>query len=138
MTNDRRLGVLEVLSSGSGFIRREEAGYVPSPDDIYVSGKLINRFGLRSGDVLHGMAGGSPRNGKAAPIQRLERVNGLNPDEARNRPVFDRMGALHPDEQIKLECDIMGTGGQPDYTNRVIDLFCPLGKGQRAMSVAPA
>lgn len=138
MTNDRRLGVLEVLSSGSGFIRRKEAGYTPSNDDIYVSGKLINRFGLRTGDELSGTVGGRPRNGKAPPIQRLELVNGLKPDQAKNRPVFDRMGALHPDEQLRLECQIIGPGGQTDFTNRVIDLFCPLGKGQRSMIVAPA
>ncbi len=138
MTNDRRLGVLEVLSSGSGFIRRKEAGYTPSNEDIYVSGKLINRFGLRTGDELSGTVGGRPRNGKAPPLQRLDLVNGKNPEEARNRPVFDRMGALHPDEQLRLECEILGPGAQPDYTNRVIDLFCPIGKGQRAMIVAPA
>jgi transcription termination factor Rho len=138
VTNDRRLGVLEVLSSGSGFIRRKEAGYAPSNDDIYVSGKLINRFGLRTGDELSGTVGGRPRNGKAPPIQRLDLVNGKKPEEAKNRPVFDRMGALHPDQQLRLECEIIGHGGQPDYTNRVVDLFCPLGKGQRSMIVAPA
>jgi transcription termination factor Rho len=138
VTNDRRLGVLEVLPSGSGFIRRKEAGYAPSKDDIYVSGKLINRFGLRTGDELSGTVGGRPRNGKAPPIQRLELVNGRKPEEMKERPVFDRMGALHPDEQLRLECEIVGPGGQADYTNRVVDLFCPLGKGQRSMIVAPA
>jgi transcription termination factor Rho len=138
VTNDRRLGVLEVLPSGSGFIRRKEAGYIPSNDDIYVSGKLINRFGLRTGDELSGTVGGSPRNGKAPPLQRLDLVNERPPEEAKGRPVFDRMGALHPDEQLKLECAHSGVGGQPDITTRVIDLFCPLGKGQRAMIVAPA
>jgi len=138
VSNDRRLGVLEVLSSGSGFIRREETGYVPSKDDIFVGGKIINRFGLRTGDDLTGLVGGRPRNGKAPPLQRLELVNGRPPDEARGRPVFDRMGALHPDEQLRLEWPILGPGAQPDLTNRVVDLFCPLGKGQRAMIVAPA
>jgi transcription termination factor Rho len=138
VTNDRRLGVLEVLPSGSGFIRRKEFGYIPSNEDIYVSGKLINRFGLRTGDELSGTVGGSPRNGKAPPLQRLELVNERPPEEAKGRPVFDRMGALHPDEQLKLECDVKAIGGQQDFTNRVIDLFCPLGKGQRAMIVAPA
>jgi transcription termination factor Rho len=130
--------VLEVLSGGSGFIRRREAGYTPSNDDIYVSGKLISRFGLRTGDELSGTVGGRPRNGKAPPLQHLELVNDRPPDEARDRPQFDRMGALHPDEQLVLECDIRDHAGQPDYTNRVIDLFCPFGKGQRAMIVAPS
>jgi transcription termination factor Rho len=138
VSNDRRLGVLEVLSSGSGFIRREETGYVPSKDDIFVGGKIINRFGLRTGDELTGHVGGRPRNGKAPPLQRLALVNDRPPEEAKGRPVFDRMGALHPDQQLRLEWPILGPGGQPDLTNRVIDLFCPLGKGQRAMIVAPA
>jgi transcription termination factor Rho len=138
VTDDQWLGVLEVLPGGSGFIRRKESGYVPGPDDIYVSGKLINRFGLRTGDELSGLVGGRPKSGKAAPLQRLELVNGRPPEEARNRPLFDRLAAMHPDEQLKLECGIRGHGGQPDHTNRVIDLLCPFGKGQRAMIVAPA
>jgi transcription termination factor Rho len=135
--NDRWLGVLEVLSSGSGFIRRKLAGYLPSDDDIYVSGKLIQKFGLRTGDELSGHVGGRPKNGKAPPLTRLELVNGVEPEKVKGRPQFDRLSAQHPDEQLVLECDIRGHGG-PDYTNRVIDLFCPFGKGQRAMIVAPA
>ena len=137
MTNDHWLGVLEVLSGGSGFIWRKSAGYVPSKEDVYVSGKLVSRFGLRSGDELHGSVGGDPKNGKAPPLSRLELVNGRPPNEAKERPKFDRLGALHPEQQLKLECDIRYRG-EPDYTNRVIDLFCPLGKGQRAMIVSPA
>ncbi|MEX2531410.1 MAG: transcription termination factor Rho [Gemmatimonadota bacterium] len=137
MTKDRWLGVLEVLSGGSGFVRRRDAGYLPSPDDVYVSGKLVSRFGLRTGDEISGSVGGRPKNGKAAPLSRLELVNDRPPEEAKDRPTFDRLSAQHPDEQLKLECDIMGPSG-PDYTNRVIDLFCPLGKGQRSMIVAPA
>ncbi len=137
MTNDQWLGVLEVLSGGSGFVRRRKAGYSPSKDDVYVSGKVVSRFGLRTGDELSGTVGGRPKNGKAPPLSRLELVNGRPPNEARDRPKFDRLGALHPDEQLTLECDSRYRG-EPDYTNRVIDLFCPLGKGQRAMIVAPS
>jgi transcription termination factor Rho len=137
VTKDRWLGVLEVLSGGSGFVRRRDAGYLPSPDDVYVSGKLVSRFGLRTGDEISGSVGGRPKNGKAAPLSRLELVNDRPPEEAKNRPTFDRLSAQHPDEQLKLECGITGPGGA-DYTNRVIDLFCPLGKGQRSMIVAPA
>jgi transcription termination factor Rho len=137
VSNDRWLGVLEVLSGGSGFVRRREAGYLPSTEDVYVSGKLVSRFGLRTGDEISGTVGGRPKNGKAAPLSRLELVNGCPPEEARNRPGFDRLSAQHPDEQLMLECDIRVPGGD-DYTNRVIDLFCPLGKGQRSMIVAPA
>jgi transcription termination factor Rho len=137
VTNDQWLGVLEVLSGGSGFVRRKSAGYLPSTDDVYVSGKVISKFGLRTGDELHGIVGGRPKNGKAPPLARLDLVNGRPPEQARDRPQFDRLGAMHPDEPLKLECDVRFQG-QPDYTNRVIDLFCPLGKGQRSMIVAPA
>lgn len=130
-------GVLEVLGRGSGFLRRKESGYSPSSEDVYVHSKLINRFGLRTGDELSGIPGGKPKNGKAPPLSRLDLVNGRNPDEVARRPAFDDLPAQHPDEQLVLECGSMA-GGRPDYTNRVVDLFCPFGKGQRAMIVAPA
>ena len=131
------LGILEVLSSGSGFIRRPDAGYVPSKNDIYVGSRIIHRFGLRTGDELTGVVGNRPRNGKSPPLRYLDLVNGEAPDEARKRPEFNRLSAMHPREQLRLECG-REIGGQPDMTNRVIDLFCPFGKGQRAMIVAPA
>lgn len=137
MTNNQWLGVLKVLPGGSGFIRRRTAGYIPSKDDVYVSGKVVSRFRLRTGDELHGSVGGRPKNGKAPPLSHLELVNGRPPNEARDRPKFDRLSALHPDEQLLLECDIRYRG-ERDYTNRIVDLFCPLGKGQRAMIVAPS
>jgi transcription termination factor Rho len=118
-------------------VRRKSAGYLPSTDDVYVSGKLVSRFGLRTGDEIYGHVGGRPKNGKAPPLSRLELVNGKPPEEAKKRLEFDRLSALHPNEQLRLECEITAPGG-PDFTNRVIDLFCPLGKGQRAMIVAPA
>ena len=131
------LGILEVLSSGSGFIRRADAGYVPSKNDIYVGSRVIHKFGLRTGDELTGAVGRRPRNGKSPPLRHLDLVNGLPPDEARKRPEFNRLSAMHPREQLRLECG-RTIGGEPDMTNRVIDLFCPFGKGQRAMIVAPA
>jgi len=137
VTNPQFLGVLEVLSGGSGFVRRQNAGYLPSNDDVYVSGKIVSKFGLRTGDELNGIVGGRPKNGKAPPLVRLEAVNGHPPEAARDRMQFERLGALHPDQQLILECDAR-TRGEPDYTARVIDLFCPIGKGQRAMIVAPA
>jgi len=131
------LGVLEVLASGSGFIRRPDDGYVPGRNDIYVGSRLINRFGLRTGDELAGIVGRRPRNGKSPPLRYLERVNGLPPDSAARRPDFNRLSAMHPRHQLKLECGRVHAG-EPDMTNRVIDLFCPIGKGQRALIVAPA
>jgi transcription termination factor Rho len=137
VSQKQSLGILEVLGSGSGFIRRKESGYAGGRDDIYVGGKLISKFGLRSGDEIWGQTGKKPRNGKSAPLTRLEMVNGRPPQEVRRRPEFARLSAVHPDEQLLLECDI-SYRGQPDFTNRVIDLFCPLGKGQRQMIVAPS
>ena len=131
------LGVLEVLGRGSGFIRRPDDGYVPGADDVYVGSRLIHRFGLRTGDELSGTAGRRPRNGKNPPLQFLDEVNGGPPEEAAKRLDFNRLSAMHPKEQLKLECG-RTFAGEPDMTNRVIDLFCPLGKGQRALIVAPA
>jgi transcription termination factor Rho len=131
------LGILEVLGSGSGFIRCREAGYTPSNEDIYVGSKVIQRFGLRTGDELTGSVGAKPKSGKSPPLTHLALVNANPPDDALRRPDFNRLSAVHPSEKLMLACDRQ-IAGQPDYTNRVIDLFCPLGKGQRAMIVAPS
>ena len=131
------LGVLEVLPTGSGFIRRADGGYVAGKQDVYVGPRLIQRFGLRTGDELSGIVGRRPRNSKSPPLRYLEKVNGAAPDQALKRPDFNRLAAVHPREQLRLECG-RAFAGEPDMTNRVIDLFCPLGKGQRALIVAPA
>jgi transcription termination factor Rho len=130
-------GVLEVLGGGSGFVRRPEAGYAPGDRDVYVSQKLIQRYGLRSGDELVGEAGASPGRGKSQPLTRLVTVNGRAPEEMVRRPEFARLTAQHPDEQLTLEAEYQ-RNGKPDFTNRIIDLFCPFGKGQRALIVAPS
>jgi len=132
----RPLGLLEVLNSGSGFIRRRESSYTPGRDDIYVGSRIVQKFGLRTGDELVGVVGRA-RNGKSPPLAYLARVNDRKPDDVKRRPDFQRLSAMHPDHQLVMECG-RTLRGQPDYTNRVIDLFCPLGKGQRAMIVAPA
>ncbi len=137
MIKESSLGVLEVLSSGSGFIRRQEDGYVPGDNDIYVGQKLVQKFNLRTGDELAGDVGNSPGRGKSAPLTRLASVNARPPEEIGHRPEFKRLSALHPDEQLVLECGLERRG-QPDYTNRIIDILCPFGKGQRALIVAPA
>lgn len=130
------MGLLEVLGSGSGFVRRRESGYTPGNDDIYVGSRMIQKFGLRTGDELVGIVG-QARNGKSPPLAHLQRVNDRPPEEMATRPEFQQLSATHPNEQLVLECGRMMLG-QPDYTNRVIDLICPFGKGQRAMIVAPA
>jgi transcription termination factor Rho len=134
---EKPLGILDVLGSGSGFIRRREAGYTPSKEDIYVGAKVIHKFGLKTGDELGGSVGRRPKNGKSPPLTHLDFVNGNLPEKLLERPDFDSLSAVHPSEQLILECD-RSVAGQVDCTNRVIDLFCPLGKGQRAMIVAPS
>jgi transcription termination factor Rho len=131
------LGILEVLGGGSGFIRRKITGYLPGDDDVYVGQGLINKFGLRTGDEIWGDEGESPGKGRSAPLDRLKLVNGRAPSEVKDRPEFERLQAMHPDEQLRLECP-REVAGRPDLTGRIVDLICPLGKGQRGMIVAPA
>ena len=130
-------GVLEIVGNGAAFLRQREAGYLASKNDVFVGSKLIQRYGLRTGDEIVGEAGDAPARGKSAPLVRIDTVNGLPPDDALHRPQFSRLTAQHPDEQLKIECGLTRRG-QRDYTDRVIDLFNPLGKGQRALIVAPA
>ena len=130
-------GVLEIVGNGAAFLRQREAGYLASKNDVFVGNKLIQRYGLRTGDEIVGEAGDAPGRGKSAPLVRIETVNGGPPDDAAHRPQFSRLTAQHPDEQLKIECGLTRRG-QRDYTDRVIDLFNPLGKGQRALIVAPA
>ncbi|MEE8488013.1 MAG: transcription termination factor Rho [Gemmatimonadota bacterium] len=137
MTNEGFLGVLQVINNRSGFIRRKHAGYTPSDDDIYVGQRLIRKFELRSGDEIAGEAGPPPGNGKSPPLTRVFTVNDVPVEQLGQRPQFNSLSALHPNEQIQLECGLTRLG-TPDPTNRIIDLFCPLGKGQRAMIVAPS
>jgi transcription termination factor Rho len=137
MALSKPLGLLEVLGSGSGFIRRRESGYAPGNDDIYVNSRIISKFGLRTGDELMGVVAMNSRPGKSPPLAHLSLVNDHPPEDAQRRPEFNRLSALHPDEQLVLECGRTWRG-EPELTNRVVDLFCPFGKGQRAMIVAPA
>lgn len=137
MEMSRPLGLLEVLGSGSGFVRRRESNYAPGNDDIYVPSRLIQKFGLRTGDELMGIVAESLRQGKSPPLAYLALVNDKPPEEMTRRPEFQRLSAMHPDDQLVLECGRTWRG-EPEFTNRVIDLFCPFGKGQRAMIVAPA
>ena len=130
------LGVLEVANRGSGFLRRRETSYLPSQGDVHVGERLIRQYGLRTGDEIDGSVRG-PSKGKSASLETITTILGKSPDILQQRPEFSRLGAVHPNEQLRLEA----TGARssnPDYTNRVIDLLCPLGKGQRALIVAPA
>jgi transcription termination factor Rho len=130
-------GVLDLTSGGAGFLRTQERSFLPGDGDIYVPAKIVQRFRLRPGDEVAGVAGPPPGRGKNPPLQRVDTVNGRPPGEMAQRPDFNRMGAVHPNEQLVLDCNLTRRN-QPDSTNRLIDLFCPFGKGQRAMIVAPA
>jgi transcription termination factor Rho len=130
------LGVLEMAGRGAGFLRRREAGYLPSNGDVHVGERVIRQHELRVGDEIEGETrpGGK---GRSATLEKVSVVNGRPPADMRRRPEFGRLGAIHPNEQLRLECSLVRQG-QPDFTNRVIDILCPFGKGQRALIVAPA
>ncbi len=130
------LGVLELAGRGSGFLRRREAGYLASNGDVHVGERVVRQHELRAGDEIDGETrpGGK---GRSATLEKVTAVNGRPPAELRPRPDFSRLGAIHPNEQLRLESGIV-RGGQADFTNRVIDILCPFGKGQRALIVAPA
>ena len=129
-------GVLEVLQDGFGFLRSPEANYLAGPDDIYVSPSQIRRFGLRTGDTVEGQIR-APKDGERYfALLKVNNVNFDEPDKVRHRINFDNLTPLYPDEKLKLE--IEGNDGKSkDLSTRVIDLISPLGKGQRALVVAP-
>ena len=129
------LGVLELTSRGAGFLRRRENAYLPSDGDVHVPDRLVREARLRLGDEIAGETGGV--RGRSPTLARITSVNGQTPASLAQRPDFSRLTAVHPNERLVLECGIVRRG-QPDFTNRVIDLLCPMGKGQRALIVAPA
>jgi len=127
-------GVLEILQDGFGFLRSPEANYLPGPDDIYVSPSQVRRFGLRTGDTVEGQIR-APKDGERYfALLKLNSINFEEPDRIRHRINFDNLTPLYPDEKLKLE---IGDPTRRDMTTRVIDLIAPLGKGQRALIVAP-
>ena len=128
-------GVLEVLQDGFGFLRSPEANYLPGPDDIYVSPSQVRRFGLRTGDTVEGEIR-SPKDGERYfALLKVNQINFGPPDAVRHRINFDNLTPLYPDERLIMEVEMKP--GQKDPTSRVIDLICPIGKGQRALIVAP-
>jgi transcription termination factor Rho len=131
-------GLLEILPSGSGFLRSARNGYQAADGDVFVSQSHIRRFGLRTGDKVEGTTGTPPGRGKSAPLDTVTSVNGLDPAHARGRVDFGSLPATYPDEQLRLEVEGGTSIGRKNHTNRIIDLIAPLGKGQRALIVAPA
>ena len=127
-------GVLEVLPDGFGFLRSPEANYLPGPDDIYVSPSQIRRFALRTGDTVNGQIR-SPKDGERYfALLKVNTINFEDPEKARHKVHFDNLTPLYPDERIGMEIE---DPTRKDFSARVIDLVAPLGKGQRALIVAP-
>ncbi|MGQ9619862.1 MAG: transcription termination factor Rho [Bacteroidales bacterium] len=124
-------GVLEIMPDGYGFLRSADYNYLNSPDDIYVSQSQIKLFGLKTGDTVTGTIR-PPREGeKYFPLIKIEEINGRSPDYIRDRVPFDYLTPLFPDEKFTI-C----TPGEGSLSVRVIDMFCPIGKGQRGLIVA--
>jgi transcription termination factor Rho len=121
--------VLEIIQDGIGFLRSDHL--LPGPDDVYVSQSQIRRFGLRTGDMVVGQVRPPKETEKYYGLLRVEAVNGLDPEQAKQRPHFDNLTPIFPDEQLKLETtpDILAT--------RLIDLIAPIGRGQRGLIVSP-
>jgi transcription termination factor Rho len=127
-------GVVEVLQDGFAFLRSPEANYLPGPDDIYVSPSQIRKFGLRTGDTVEGMIR-SPKEGERYfALLKVNTINFEDPEKAKHKINFDNLTPLYPNSRIRLE---IGDPTKKDYSARVIDIVSPIGKGQRALIVAP-
>ena len=126
----RKVGVLEVLPDGYGFLRSAEYNYLPSPDDIYVSPSQIKRFALKLGDTVDGEVRPPKEGERFFALIQVNSVNGRTPAEMEERASFDYLTPLYPDEHLKLETT------PNEYSTRVVDLYSPIGKGQRGLIVA--
>ena len=124
-------GVLETLPDGFGFLRAPDYNYLPGPDDIYVSPSQIRRFNLRTGDTVSGQIRPPKDSERYFALLKVETVNGVPPEETFDKILFDNLTPLYPMEKFKME-------SIPDcYSTRIIDIMCPIGKGQRGLIVAP-
>ena len=127
-------GVVEVLQDGFGFLRSPDANYLAGPDDIYVSPSQIRRFALRSGDTVEGQIR-SPRDGERYfALLKVNKINFEDPEKTRHKVHFDNLTPLYPEQRLKLEIE---DPTRKDMSSRVIDIVAPIGKGQRALIVAP-
>ena len=122
-------GILDVLPDGFGFLRTN--GFTQGDRDVYVSLSQIRRFGLRRGDEVAGQVREPKDNEKYNALLKIDGINGMDPDAARQRPVFEKLTPLYPEERLRLETD------EHDTAARIMDLLCPLGKGQRGLIVSP-
>lgn len=133
------LGVIEVMQDGFGFLRHSQANYLPGSDDIYVNTTYVRKYGLKTGDTIEGCIQAPKEGERYFSLVKIHTINFDEPSSIKYRINFDNLTALYPTERLKLESEIVESGkpGRKDYTQRVIDLVCPLGKGQRALLVAP-
>lgn len=128
-------GVLEILPDGYGFLRSADYNYLPSPDDIYLSVNQIKQWSLRPGDLVEGFIRPPQDGDKYFPFDTITRVNGRTPSEMRDRVPFDHLTPIFPDEKFRLESS-HNPGVQDKIAMRIVDLFAPIGKGQRGLIVA--
>ena len=128
-------GVLEILPDGYGFLRSADYNYLPSPDDIYLSVAQIKQWSLRPGDLVEGFIRPPQEGDKYFPFEKITRVNGRTPSEMRDRVPFDHLTPIFPDEKFKLEPP-RTPAVQDKIAMRIVDLFAPIGKGQRGLIVA--
>ncbi|MBX3587677.1 MAG: transcription termination factor Rho [Ramlibacter sp.] len=128
-------GVLEILPDGFGFLRSPDTSYTASTDDIYISPSQVRRFNLHTGDMIEGEVR-IPKDGERYfALTKLDMVNGGPPEQNKHKVMFENLTPLFPKEQMKLERD--NFKGEENITSRVIDIIAPIGKGQRALLVAP-
>ena len=125
-------GVLETLPDGFGFLRAPDYNYLPGPDDIYVSPSQIRRFNLRTGDIVSGQIRPPKEGERYFALLKVEQVNYEDPEVARDKILFDNLTPLYPEEALKLEKAPNG-----ELSMRIMDLFTPIGKGQRGLIVSP-
>ena len=128
-------GVLEILPDGYGFLRSADYNYLPSPDDIYLSANQIKQWSLRPGDLVEGFIRPPQDGDKYFPFDTITRVNGRTPSEMRDRVPFDHLTPIFPDEKFRLESTNI-PAVQDKIAMRIVDLFAPIGKGQRGLIVA--
>jgi transcription termination factor Rho len=126
-----KTGLLEVLPDGYGFLRSDEYSYESSPDDIYVSPSQIKRFGLQEGDTVRGSVRPPKEGEKFFALIQVDEINGCNPSEVEERRDFEFLTPIFPDDRLTLETDA------EEYGPRILDLFAPIGKGQRGLIVSP-
>ncbi|HQT65322.1 MAG: transcription termination factor Rho [Acidocella sp. 20-57-95] len=133
-------GTLEILPDGFGFLRNPEANYLPGPEDIYVSPAQVRRFSLRTGDTVDGEIRAPKEGERYFALVKIDKINFEDPEAVKHRINFDNLTPLYPTSRLKMENELAeppAKGQQKDNTPRVIDLIAPIGKGQRALIVAP-